>query len=236
MKSAVLGLVALACRPAHAGNGQLSVALSGLAQDKQWPGGAEAAVQAVTQLMRDWSLRLETQGRTELASYDKYACWCEDTLARKAGDISAAKEQIDSLQKQIEKLAGEIASHAAEVAHLKKLIAENKQEQREATDVRQSENGDYEAQKTEAEQCIGALEAAIKALSGAGEGKEGFLQTIEQAQILSVAGGMQSVLRKASPSGKVSKEDLDVVRGFFAEPSRMFSRPRGASLLAVNHN
>jgi len=231
MKSAVLALLALACRPARAGHG----ALAGL-ESKQWPGGAEAAVTAVTQLMRDWSMRLEVQGKTELSSYDKYACWCEDTLARKAADISSAKEQIDSLQKQIEKLAGEIASHGAEVAHLKQLIADNKQEQREATDVRRGENGDYEGQKTEAEQCIGALEAAIRALSGAGEGKEGFLQTIEQAQLISVAGGVQKVLRKASPSGRVSKEDLDVVRSFFAEPSRMFSRARGASLLAVNHN
>jgi len=237
MKCLTLALLAIASRNVAAVDNFDRDLASG------FPGGPAGAVTAVTQLMRDWAARLDADGKAELSSYDKYACWCEDTLARKAADIASAKEQIDSLQKLIEKLAGEIASHDAEIAHLKKLIADNKQEQADATATRENENSEFEGEKTEGEQCIGALEAAITALSGAGEGKgAGFVQTqtMQEAQLLSVVGGVKTVLRKATPNEKVSAEDLELVRDFFDQPSRMFLRPRreGASLLAVgsDHN
>merc|ERR1719401_1541738 len=100
----------------------------------------------------------------EQKSYDKYACWCEATLERKAQDIAHAKEKIEKLDEHILKLKGDLGAHGAEIASLKKWIEENKAAQQDATDTRDKEHLAYEAEKTESEQCIGALEAAIKVL------------------------------------------------------------------------
>jgi len=72
--------------------------------------------------------------------------------------------------------------------------------------------------KTESEQCIGALEAAIKVLSGAGTGKKGFLETLQEAQVLSVVDGVRGLLKKSVVSHAVAESDLKVVQHFVERP------------------
>jgi len=134
----------------------------------------------VVSLLTEMKARIEADGKGEQKSYDKFACWCEKTLARKAADISAAKDRVEDLQNLIYKLKGDLGSHRAEIKQLEKDIAANLESQREATEVRDNENGEYQAQRTESEQCIGALEAAITVLTGAGA-KKGFLETLQEA-------------------------------------------------------
>merc|ERR1719335_389647 len=110
-------------------------------------------------------------GKDEQKSYDKYACFCEDTMERKASAISKAKELIEKLSILIKKLNGEIASHGSEIAQLKKDISDNNGATKEATELRGKEYKEYAAARAEAEQCIGALEAATKVLTGAGTKK-----------------------------------------------------------------
>jgi len=83
--------------------------------------------------------------------------------------------------------------------------------------VREKETADYVTEKSESEQCIGALEAAIKVLSGAGEGKRGFLETNE-ADLLSVASDVRRVLQKGAVMKTISQADLEAVRRFVAAP------------------
>jgi len=172
----------------------------------------------VVQLLAEIEARVTSDGKKEQSSYDKYACWCEDTLARKAADISAEKALIEELGTLIIKLKAEIAAHGAEIVQLKKDIAANIEAQREATEVRDKENAEYSAEKTESEQCIGALEAAIKVLSGAGTGKKGFLETLQEAQVLSVVDGVRGLLKKSVISHAVSESDLKVVQRFVDRP------------------
>jgi len=202
-----------------------SLSARGESQGQPSPAGN---VGMVVMLMKSLAQEIQVDGKNELSSYDKYACWCEDTLARKAKDISNAKTLIEELKNSIEKLKGEVAGHASEIQHLDKLMAENKESQREATEVRDNENADFEKEKTESEQCIGALEAAITVLSGAGTGKKkGFLETMQQAQALSVVSGVREVLKKATYSAKVSEKDLEFARDFFNNAgSSMFQRGR----------
>merc|ERR1719201_2543108 len=122
---------------------------------------AQSPVVKVVKLLTELEARIQGDGKVEQQSYDKTACWCEETLARKAKDISDAKAKIKELQTLIEKLEGEVATHGAEIAQLKKDIAANLASQKEATEMREKQSAEYTATKTEAEQCLGALEAAI---------------------------------------------------------------------------
>merc|ERR1719420_828686 len=156
-------------------------------------------VQRVVVLIKELMAKIEADGKAEQKVYDKFACWCEKTLARKAAAIDAAKETIDKTQREIIELKGKLGELGASIKQLEKEIAENEAARKEATEIREKENEDYEIEKTEAEQCIGALESAIKVLTGAGT-KKAMLETIQEAELLSVAAGLKGVLRKVPPS------------------------------------
>lgn len=207
----------------------LSCSATNAARLKQSP------VEQVVTLLGDVKTRIEQDGKDEQSSYDKYACWCEDTLARKAKDISDAKAKIEELSNLIVKLEGDLGSHEVEIAQLKKDIAANLDSQKEAADVRNTEYEDYTAEKTESEQCIGALEAAIKVLTGAGTGK--FLQTLQEAQMLSVAAGVRAVLSKPAASHAISDQDMQVVKHFVAQPADFVGRSsRDLSAVQIAQN
>jgi hypothetical protein len=173
-------------------------------------------IDQVITLLQGVQKEIEKDGKNEQASYDKFACWVEDTLARKASDINSAKELISELNDSIKKAKAEIASHGAEIAQLNKDIAQNNEANKEATALRKKENSEYAEERTESEQCIGALEAGIKVLSGAGTKKSGFLQQFHEAQIMSVVGGVQKAL--AQMRSKLSDADAEKVMKFVENP------------------
>jgi len=202
---------------------------------------AQSPVTKVVTLLNELEARIQGDGKVEQQSYDKTACWCEETLARKAKDISDAKTKIEELQTLIEKLEGEVATHGAEIQQLNKDIAANKAAQKEATEVRKTGNEEYQATKTESEQCIGALEAAIKVLTPAGTGKAGFLSTsMQEANLISVAASLRPILNKLSQaSGKISESDMEMVRDFVTKPRQVVAlqeKKRMNAMLQTGNN
>lgn len=197
---------------------------------------SESPVEKVVSLLNELSSRIVADGQSEQSAYDKYACWCESTLGRKAGDITKAKEDISRLENLIIRLKGEIATHSAERKNLEKLTAANEASQREANDVREREAEEYRAEKFELEQNIGALDAAIKVLSGAGAGKKGFLETLQEAQVLGVVAGVRSVLRHSSANKFTSSADLAVVEQFVEKPEEFIGGRSAVSAVQVAQN
>jgi len=186
--------------------------------------GKDTPMARVVELIADLKGKVEADGKAEQGAFDKYACWCEKTLERKASDISAAKELIAETEILIAKLKGEIASHGAEIAQLNKDIAANHAAQKEATEMRNKEYAEYDEERTEAEQCIGALEAATKVLTGAGT-KKGFLDTsTHKTQLLSVSAGLRSVLRFQNFPKGVSEQDLDMLKSFVSKPEDFMAK------------
>jgi len=195
-----------------------------------------AALEKVVSLLKELKGRIEADGESEQKSYDKFASWCEKTLERKAADIAAAKESIEELQNLIFKLKGDLGSHGADIKQLEKDIAANQGSQREAAEVRDKENGEYQEERTESEQCIGALEAAVKILTGAGA-KKGFLETMQQAQLLSVVAGVRGVLHEQQVSKSISDKDLQLIKRFVDQPDAFFGkRSEGVSAAQIAHN
>jgi len=187
-------------------------------------------VNQVVSLIREIKARVEGDGRMAQKTYDKFACWCEKKLEEKAKAIDDAKKSIEELQALILKLSGDLGAHQAEIKQLQKDIAANIAAQAEASELREKESVAYEAEKSEAEQCLGALEAAIKVLSGAGAAKKGkFLETFQEAQLLGVVGGIRQVLRRAASLDIVSENDMEAVRRFVSNPQQ-FARPAVTAL------
>jgi hypothetical protein len=178
----------------------------------------QSPINRLVGLITELKAKTEADGRKEQQSYDKFACWCENTLARKAAAITEGKDNIEKLQTLIEKLNGELGAHGAEIDQLKKDIAENAAAQKDATELRTKENDEFETAKNDNEQCTGALEAAIKVLTGAGSGKKGFLETMQQAQLMSVVDGVRKTLRKLPET--LADKDVLALKSFLSTPEK----------------
>jgi hypothetical protein len=178
----------------------------------------QSPINRLVGLITELKAKVEADGKKEQQSYDKFACWCENTLARKAAAIADGKDNIEKLQTLIEKLNGDLGAHSAEIDQLKKDIAQNLAAQKEATELRTKENDEFETSKNENEQCTGALEAAIKVLTGAGTGKKGFLETMQQAQLMSVVSGVRKTLKKLPEN--LSDKDVDLLKNFLSAPEK----------------
>merc|ERR1719174_476090 len=91
--------------------------------------------------------------------------------------------------------------------------------------------------KTESEQCIGALEAAIKVLTGAGQAKKGgkFLETLQEAQLLSTLGSLRGVLGTSTVRQEVPEKELDMVRDFINNPDDFLRAKDSMSALQMGN-
>jgi len=199
-------------------------------------GDSDTPMARTVKLIEGLEKAITADGKTEQASFDEYACWCEKTMERKAGDISAAKELITETQILIKKLKGEIASHGAEIQQLKKDIAQNKEAVREATEMRNKEHNGYSGERTESEQCIGAMEAAISVLTGAGTKGAGFLETLHQAELMSVVAGVRTALKHKVVT-QLRENDIEVMKHFVAKPDDFVGgRTAGMSATQIGQN
>jgi len=193
-------------------------------------------MEKVVQILAEVKAKVEKDGKAEQVSYDKYACWCEDTLGSKASDISGAKTEIEETQDLIIKTKAELGSHTASVAQLKKQIAANVASEREATEMRNKAHGEYAEERSESENCIGALEAAVKVLTGAGA-KKGFLETLQEAHILGVVAGIKDVLKTSEVTKKFSSDEIATVEKFAEKPDDYLGgRTTGFSAAQVENN
>merc|ERR1712125_256871 len=113
-------------------------------------------------------------------------------------------------------------------------IGKAKESIKEATAVREKEEDEYQAEKGESEQCIGALEAAINVLSGAGTGKKGFLETFQEAQLLSVVAGVKHVLTMPRAIHDMSDADLAEMKRFVQRPDDFVGKGKSLSALQLD--
>merc|ERR1719463_331809 len=180
----------------------------------------DTPVTKVVELIQEMKAKIEADGKAEQKVYDKFACWCEKTTARKAGAIDEAKASIEELSTTVLTLKGKTATMKAEAAQLEKDIAANIDGANEATSIREKETADYETARSDLEQAIGALERAIGILTGAGEKTASALQ---EAEILSVAGGVKGALRlipTGDDYGSLTQDNRDEVEAFVSDPAQ----------------
>ena len=134
-------------------------------------------VERVVGLIRGLKSKIESDGKTEQKVYDKFACWCEETTARKAAAIEEAKSSIETLSKNIVELNGRLGSSTAEIAQLKKDIAETKESILKAEEMRSKEKAEFLKTKAALEQAIANLEKAIAVLGGLPQqSRKGFIR------------------------------------------------------------
>lgn len=142
------------------------------------------AVTRVVKLLEELKARIEKDGESEQAMYDKYACWCETSTKKISLEITEVKDLLVSTGNTILKLKGSVATLSTEIKGLAQDIKENEKKQAEQTSIREKENTAFMAEKVELESAIGALEKAITVLKAA-TGGSSFLQTSAMLEVVS---------------------------------------------------
>merc|ERR1719428_1605834 len=158
--------------------------------------------------------------------YNKYACWCETTSARKATDIHQAMADIKSLSSTILEKKGLIATRSSEIGELSTGMSDNQQAQDEATGIRQKENAEYMSEKAEMEQTLGALEKAITVLSGAGT-KTALLQMSrprDAFKVLNAASVVHEAVARLPVNHNLSGEQIALLTMFTADPAEYYDQ------------
>jgi len=149
------------------------------------PSGS-APVDRVVVLLKTLQETVTKDGETDTLIYNRNACWCETTATQKAKDIENANDDMRKLGQTILKLKGVVATKAAVIEEYNGLIRGTKDEQAEATALRQKENGEHAAESRETEEALASLEKAIKTLADAtntgATGAKALLQSSEQME------------------------------------------------------
>merc|ERR1719353_723109 len=131
--------------------------------------------------------------------YDKYACWCETTTARKADAIDDGKAVIGS-----------------EIAELEASIAEANEAMAKATKIREKENSDYQQEKAYMETTLSSLHAAIEVLGGAGTKK---------MMLLKAASMVRTAILDSPKLDALSADKLRLMKSFFEDPVSLVQEP-----------
>jgi len=192
----------------------------------------QTPIDRVVELIEGFRSKIVADGAAEQTVYDKYACWCEETTARKAAAIENAKILIEELGKNILELKGRLGTYQAEIAKLEKDIAETTEEISKAEEMRKKEAEEYIQKKGDLEHALANLIKAIDVLTKGttfekSEGQKAIDASMaksgvkpaeaEEAAMLSIAAGLRSAL---SVYNTVSLKTADVgeIKSFLTNP------------------
>lgn len=181
-------------------------------------------VEKIVDLLSGVLSRTQADGKAEQQIYDKFACWCETTVKRKAGAITQGQIDMRKLGQQILTLKGKIATLTTEIEELEAAIKKNIKEQEEATSLRSRENADFVAEATETKEAIAAMQQAITVL---GEGTS-LMQLPAKSRIL-----VQGVLDSLPAGGKVQPEHLALLSEFSTTRTQGKYAPQSATIQGI---
>jgi chromosome segregation ATPase len=174
--------------------------------------GADAAttlrvnpVRRVITMLQMMQKKVDEESVTERKLFDKYMCYCEESLQKLRAEIGSLKETIPQLEGSIKEgiaekngLQNDINDATAEVADARKTLEE-------ATSIRNKEHKDFTEQSNQYKVDIGALQQAVAAMRKNG----GFLQV-----------DLSSSIRKlVATNVDISSSDREIVTNFLAEAS-----------------
>merc|ERR1719327_1298683 len=193
--------------------------------------GQGSPIDRVVELINGFRAKIVADGAAEQKVYDKYACWCEETTARKAAAIEDAKLLIEELSKNILELKGRLGTYQAEIAKLTKDVKGTTEEIEKAEEMRKKENEDYIKKKGDLEHALVNLGKAIDTLTKGttfekSQGQKDIdasmvkagVKTEEEVAMMGIAASLRSAL-SAYDSVSLKTADTKGLKSFLSNPN-----------------
>jgi len=190
------------------------------------PGENGSPIDKVVGLIEEMKSKIEADGETEQAIFDKYACWCEETTARKSHNIGFAMTEIRRLGTLVLKQKGTVSVKDYEMSVLNKQIADNQDAQRQATTIRQKENTEFQAKKQEMENTIGSLEKGIMVLSGAGTKTASLLE--QKATLGAMGQNIKKAVQQLPSDAVITPKRMRQIQEFLQDPGEFYDQKAAA--------
>merc|ERR1719183_2124272 len=118
-------------------------------------------VSKVITLLKDMLKQLEKEAEEDEEVYDQMACWCETNDKEKTKAIADAETHIEDLTAKIEELTALSAQLNTEIKNLEQEVAKNQNALDQATEMRQKDLADFNAEEKDLLGSIQALGQAI---------------------------------------------------------------------------
>merc|ERR1719453_2365992 len=158
-------------------------------------------------------------------------------MDKKAEEMAKAKLRIKVLIKLITKISMEIGICTADIKEHNGNMIKIKASIDELVEQRTKGHEEWLADKSEAEQYMGALEAAINVLSSATQAdKGGIISSLQQTKFLSVAAGLRGAVQRMSEKGGIPEADLEIMNNFVGHPEDFLHPKTGEFLQVASQN
>jgi len=163
-------------------------------------------IQRVINMLQSMQNKVEIEDKKQEALFDKFICYCQDSLAKLRADIAAGNDAVPQLEGAIKEGVATIGALRNDINDAKTEFSEAQKNLDEAFSLRKKENGDFTKEDDRTKSDIKRLDSAIKAMNKLGDGGA-FLQ--KRVVI--------SIKKLTATSQYLSSSDRDVIATFLAE-------------------
>jgi len=127
-------------------------------------GLAVTPVGKVVELLKNLEGQISTEGATEAAQYDRYACFCKEQAGVKVAAIDKSAQKIEELDAEITSLETSISDLNRDIEKLAMRVTDLDDEISGAVAVRTKEHEAYVLEEKDMSEAVSALTRAIQAL------------------------------------------------------------------------
>merc|ERR1719183_978412 len=149
--------------------------------------------------------QLEKEAEEDEEIYDQLACWCETNDKEKTKSIGDAESKIEQLTTAIEDLTAGSARLNTEIKNLEKEVAKNQEALDQATEIRQKELAEFNAEEKDLLGSISALKSAVTVLS-----KHNSASLLQIGSVSAITSGVQAAMTMHA----------DLLKGVFTHKQR----------------
>merc|ERR1719329_1842648 len=122
-------------------------------------------VTKVVGLLEEMKAQVEEEAKEDEKVFDNHKCWCETNEKEKKQAIVDGNARLDRLAAAIEEGTARAAQLETEIGELKDEIAENEEAVEKATQMREKEKEEFDAEAADSMEAITAMKQAVKVLS-----------------------------------------------------------------------
>merc|ERR1719271_653774 len=163
--------------------------------------------------------QLEKEAEEDEEIYDQLACWCETNDKEKTKSIGDAESKIEQLTTAIEDLTAGSARLNTEIKNLEKEVAENQEALDQATEIRQKELAEFNAEEKDLLGSISALKSAVTVLS-----KHNSASLLQIGSMSAITTGVQAAMQIHADllKGVFTHKQRRAVAAFLQSPQDYF--------------
>merc|ERR1719329_1217410 len=122
-------------------------------------------VTKVVGLLEEMKTQVEEEAKEDEKVFSNHACWCETNEKEKKQAIVDGNARLERLAADIEEGTARAAQLETEIGELKDEIAENEEAVEKATQMREKEKEEFDAEAADSMEAITAMKQAVKVLS-----------------------------------------------------------------------